>query len=175
MIGLKRGTVKLLPHDLTWESLFNQEKSLLIETLGDCIVGIEHIGSTSVPGIAAKPIIDIDIGIDSINDLKSVEEIALLIKPLGYVWRRQNSNPDNHIFAKGPEECRTFYVHLVEYKGEVWNNDVLFRSYLTLNPKVAKDYENLKLSLAQKYPNIREKYTVDKKNFIIKVLKLAKV
>ena len=65
MIGLKRGTVKLVPHNSKWEELFKKEKQLLKKTFGDTILGIEHIGSTAIPNIPAKPIIDIDVGVAS--------------------------------------------------------------------------------------------------------------
>lgn len=173
MIGLKRGTVKLEEHNPEWSSIFAKEKELLINALKGYLLGIEHIGSTSIPALKAKPIIDIEVGIDGIDDLRKVERIVTILKGIGYEWRRQNSLPDHHIFAKGSEEKRTEYLHLVEYKGNIWLNDIRFRDYLRNSPKAAFEYEHLKVELSLKYPSDREKYTKGKGTFFNKILKLA--
>lgn len=170
MIGLKRGTVKLIPYNPQYKDLFEEEKARLLKGLSSLVIDIQHIGSTSVPGIVSKPIIDIEAGIKDIGDLRKVEDIAKLLENLGFVWRRQNSHPNHHLFAKGPDDNRTHYLHLVEFEGEIWNNDLLFRNTLIKNPELAQEYEKLKIKLAERFPEDREKYTKGKKDFFNKVI-----
>lgn len=173
MIGLKRGSVQLVPYNDNWKKLFEEEKAKLIEALGDLAIDIQHIGSTSIVGMMAKPIIDIDVGIKNVDNPRLVEQIVDSLRPFGYEWRRLNSTPDHHIFVKGPEDKRTHYLHVVEHKGQIWNNDVLFCDYLNIHETEAKAYENLKLALSEKYTDDREKYTKGKKFFINELLRKA--
>lgn len=174
MIGLKRGTVKLLPHNKKWHSLFEKEKKLMEQSIGDLVLDIQHIGSTSIPGIPAKPIIDISVGIRS---MKNARKLVKSFEAMGYEWR--NDTPwknDNTqlLFVKGPESKRTHYVHLMRYKGKIWNNDVLFRDYLRKNKARAKKYAELKRDLAKRHANDRATYTESKSSFIFETLALAK-
>lgn len=100
MIGLKRGTVKLMPHNKVWFSIFEKEKKHLKKKLGNLAIDIQHIGSTSIPGIPAKPIIDIAVGVRSLKDVKKFPKS---LKSLGYKLRKKGSTPHNILFVKGPE------------------------------------------------------------------------
>lgn len=171
MIGLKRGTVKLNPYNPKWKELFETEKQLLLKTFGSIIISIEHIGSTAVPGMASKPIIDIDIGIESLEIAQSMEEE---FKKLGYERRQtQEENKWEELYVKGPEENRTHYLHMMTYNCVHWKNDILFRNYLRNNPSRAKEYSDLKQKLASTYADNRAKYTQSKKDFIDETLRLA--
>src|SRR5258708_935131 len=122
MIGLKRGIVRLLPHNPTWILIFEKEKQFLLSKLGDLIIDIQHIGSTAIPGIPAKPIIDISIGIKSMKNSKS---FIKLFKKLGYEYRPDFGGPNIQLlFVKGPETLRTHYLHLMKYAGAIWKNDL---------------------------------------------------
>jgi len=173
MLGLKKGIVKLVTHEDIWANSYNNEKSIILNAMGRDAIAIEHIGSTSIPGIKAKPIIDISVGISYLEDIRKVEKIAKLLEATGYEWRRQSSNPDNYVFVKGPEEKRTIYLHLVEYEGVVWKNDLRFRDALTQNPELREEYQIIKEKLAKEFPNDRESYTKGKVNFFERVLSLA--
>lgn len=175
MIGLKKGTVQLVPHNPQWYSLYEQEKALLTKTLANHVLGIEHIGSTAIPDISAKPILDISVGIKDIDNFLIIQKSAKKLEVIGYEWRKQNSEPDHHIFAKGPEEKRIVYLHLIAYDGEIWTNDLLFRNYLQQNLQVRLQYERLKKKLAEQYPNERDKYTKGKRKFITSILEEAKI
>jgi len=168
MIGLKRGTVKLLPHDKKWASTFEKEKERLLGNLGKYIVDIQHVGSTSVPGLDAKPIIDMAAGLKRFKDAKK------LIKPLdklGYHFYREFQK--QILFAKGPDAKRTHYLHVMRYNGAKWKTDKLFREYLASHPKRAKQYASLKKQLAKQHPDDREKYSTGKDKFIKETIKLA--
>lgn len=95
MLGLKRGTVKLASDHKEWARLFIKEKKVLIKTLGDCIVAIEHVGSTAISGVPAKPIIDIRISVASLKD-SCIKEIAVLLGKIGYAY--MHKFPGRHFF-----------------------------------------------------------------------------
>jgi GrpB-like predicted nucleotidyltransferase (UPF0157 family) len=169
MIGLKRGTVKLVPHDVRWHASFEREKKMLLKNIGDVAIDIQHVGSTAVKGISAKPIIDISVGVNKLSDVKK------LIKPLSRAgYHLYDTHRDRIFFAKGPERRRTHHLHVVHYNGAKWKSDMLFRDYLSEHPVRAKAYANLKIKLAKKYSEDREKYTAGKGQFIKATLKLAK-
>ncbi len=177
MIGLKRGTVKLVPHNPKWEKLFEKEKQLLKKTFGDTILAIEHIGSTAIPGIPAKPIIDINIGVKSLDVARDMKEE---FDRLGYEHRPfvPDKTKDDlkwqELYVKGPEAKRTHYVHVTVFGGDYWKNDLLFRDFLRKNPERAKQYAKLKEQLAEKYADDRATYTENKEQFINETLEMAK-
>jgi GrpB-like predicted nucleotidyltransferase (UPF0157 family) len=171
MIGLKRGTVKLSPYSKEWAILFEKEKSILQNALSWVALDIQHVGSTAIPDMPSKPIIDIAIGIKTIKDLRD------WIKPLqkaGYLLRENASNCRVLCFAKGSEDKRTYYLHLVKYHGEIWNNYLAFRDYLMINRESAQQYSPLKEKLAEKYSDNRGKYTTAKADFVRKTIKTAR-
>lgn len=170
MIGLQRGTVKLLPYDEKWSALYAEEKSVLLDAIGNYIIAIEHVGSTSIPGVCAKPIIDIAIGVkDSLNGTFCVSPLV----KIGYEYKGEAGVPDRHFFVKGSEKCRTHYLHIEELNGVNWKNHVLFRDYLRNHRKEASNYSNLKRGLAEKYGNDRDAYAKRKNPFIEKIIKAA--
>ena len=174
MIGLKRGTVKLYPHDPRWAKLFDKEKRLFLKTFGSKVISVEHIGSTSIPGISAKPIIDISVGVKS---MRTAVGLAKKFQALGYEWRKdapwQNKSVQI-LFVKGAESKRTHYVHVMRHKGLIWNNDILFRDYLRNNKQRAKQYDILKEKLAKRHSSNRMLYTKSKEKFVIQTIKMAK-
>lgn len=154
--------------------VFEEEAQTICKALGkDLIVDIQHIGSTAVPGLAAKPVIDIMIGVRYISDGQST------IKPLenlGYVYWRDNPNPERMFFVKGMPpygEKRTHHIHVVEIDDEFWQRR-LFRDYLRMHPQEARQYEKLKRHLAARFHNDREAYTQGKGDYIREVMEKAR-
>ena len=132
---------------------------------------IQHVGSTAIPNIPAKPIIDISVGIMS---LKKAKTVIKSLKALGYEYRENGSIRGKHLFfAKGSEERRTHYLHLIKYNGEIWKNDLLFCDYLCKHKEMAVKYANLKTELANKFSTDRGAYTNAKSKFIRTVIKMA--
>ncbi|MCP4051180.1 MAG: GrpB family protein [bacterium] len=154
-----------------WPQLFISEKAQIENILGsDNIVRIEHIGSTAVPNIKAKPTIDILLEIE-----KNVNTDNLInrLKMLGYIYVHQPTNPAQHMmFTKGYTEKgfagQAYHVH-IRYSGD-WD-ELYFRDYLIKNPKIGSEYVKLKLKLAQTFKNDREAYTDAKTKFIEKIVK----
>lgn len=177
MLGLKRGTVKLVPHDPQWATLFAAEERLLRSAFGDVILAVEHIGSTAIPGIPAKPIIDINVGVASL-------EVARAMKPqfgkLGYEHRPYVAGQTKEdlqwqeLYVKGPEENRTHHVHVTVFSSSYWMNDLLFRDYLLRQEERARQYAKLKTELATQHASDRTRYTQGKEEFIRETLAMAR-
>lgn len=170
-MALKRGIVELENYNEEWSKEYKREEELLKKVLGSKIKEIHHIGSTSIKGLKAKPIIDILIVVDS---LENISEIENLLKPYDYENRGQQGVSDRYFFAKGPEDARTHYVHFVEPKSNTYYNLVYFKKYLIEHPEYIKKYCDLKQDLAEKYADERPKYTKGKNDFIAEVIRLAK-
>jgi len=172
-IGLKRGAVKLSSYSNTWKKIYKKEEKILKSALKNYVelIDIQHVGSTSIPKLKAKPIIDIGIGLKSLKDSKKCIEP---LNKLDYEYRHDAGVKDRHFFAKGPETNRTHYLHLVKYGDKQWENLVLFRDYLKKFPKIRQEYQKLKETSAKKYKNDRKAYTHEKDKFIVNIIKQAK-
>ncbi len=171
MIGLKRGVVKLSKYNPKWKTLFEEESALIFSVAEDFIVDVEHIGSTAIPGIVSKPIIDI---LAAINSLSNIVKIIVPLKTLGYIYRGEQGIPDRHLFVKVGEDYRTHHLHVVEKEHSEWPKHILFRDYLRKHPQDAQEYSKLKQTLLKKYELDREKYTESKSDFIRRILEKAR-
>lgn len=159
--------VELKQYNSKWPELFEQEKTFLLEEIGGFLVGsVEHVGSTAVPGMIAKPIIDIMFGVESLESSKGAIEV---LQTNGYCYYPYKSDV-MHWFCKPSPELRTHHLHLVPYQSPLWKERTRFRDILRENPKVAEEYGVLKQSLAAEMASDRESYTESKWPFIEKVL-----
>jgi len=172
MLGLKRGTVKLAKAHKEWARLFEIEKELLKKTFGDRIIVIEHVGSTAISGVPAKPLIDMNAAVSSLDD-KYIEGFVVSLEKLGYHY--MHKFPDRRFYAKGPEALRTHHLNLVELNSDEWNNSILFRDYMRHNKPACEEYAALKEKLAGQFAEDRASYTKAKEEFIQKIIALAKV
>lgn len=171
-LGLQRGKVKLAPYHPEWIGLFQVEKEAIQGTFGDEVIGIEHIGSTAIPGMIAKPILDFMV---AVNSLDGYERFTPKFEQLGYQFMRDNRDEQEHVlFIKGPEEKRTHYLKLTTLDSDFWKEHILFRDYLINHPDRAEQYIELKQSLLEKHGGEREKYTKEKEDFIKETLELAR-
>lgn len=177
MIGLKRGTVKLVPHNPEWAVLFEEEKYMLTSAFGNTIIAIEHVGSTAIPGIPAKPIIDINIGVKTLEIARGMKD---RFADLGYEYRpfvpghTFEDLKEQELYVKGPESKRTHHVHVAVCGSDFWKRSLLFRDYLRQHSDRAHEYADLKEGLAQEYQNDRGTYSKNKSPFIIQTLEMAK-
>lgn len=179
MLGLKRDTVQLCEHEQAWEIEAQNTIFRLKEILGAVIKDIQHVGSTSIPSIKAKPIIDIAIAVDDFEDVLLLEEE---LKKQGFYYRPQVDLGEQLLFASGSYydgtgDLQTHFIHIVKTGSMDWRNYINFRDYLNSTPAVAKVYEDLKVLLAKQAPvdNGREKYLRGKHDFIVYTLKKALV
>lgn len=150
-----------------WPFLFEEEKALLLARIGPWLHGsIEHVGSTAVPGMLAKPVIDIMFGV---KDLESSIGTIGILQNSGYCYYPYKANV-MHWFCKPTPEYRTHHLHLIPYQNPLWKERIRFRDILRCNPEVAEEYRNLKQALAAETSFDREAYTKSKRPFIQKVL-----
>jgi len=179
MIGLKRGTVKLLNHEKEWEIEAQRTICRLKKIFGSVARDIQHVGSTSILTIKAKPIIDIAVAVDNFEDIIALEAN---LKNGGFYYR-PNANINNQLlfacgsYYDGMGDLQTHFIHVVLVDSMEWVNYINFRDYLNKMPKVAKAYECLKTSLAAQAPvdKGREKYLKGKHDFIVYTLRKALV
>ena len=136
--------------------------------MGSLPVAIEHVGSTAVPGLVAKPILDIAL---AFPDLASLDEAASRLSGAGYEWRGDFQDEGGVVFVEGPDSARTVHLHLVERDDPQWDRYVRFRDLLRCDREVRVRYEAVKLELAARFPHDRAAYTDGKDGFIREALR----
>ena len=167
MIGLIPGTVKLEAHNSDWQVLFDSEKQNLQKILKDLPLSIEHIGSTSVEGLDAKPIIDIAIGVKKLPSYDSLKVLFLWFSEYSI---KEDSTPGEVLVRKSSDTATLFLIHIMEQNSTRYQNTIKFRDILRSHPDIKADYQNLKRSLAKKFSSDRKKYTASKDAFINDIL-----
>lgn len=159
--------IKVVSYDPRWPVLFSQEKKFLLKEFPEVIQHIEHFGSTSIPGLSAKPVIDMLIKVSKLALVK--KKIVPKLEALGYdyFWRPESDQPPMYAFfiKRNKQGVRVGHLHIVEASSRLWDR-LFFRDYLISHPVVAKKYEELKLKLAQQYLHDRVGYTIAKDQFI---------
>jgi GrpB-like predicted nucleotidyltransferase (UPF0157 family) len=158
--------VEIVPYDETWPGLFEEERQELLGAIAPWLAGpIEHIGSTAIPGLAAKPVIDIMAGVAS---LEASRPALPVLAGLGYCYFPYRPDSE-HWFCKPSPYFRTHHLHLVPFGSAQWMGAVAFRDYVRAHPGIAAEYATLKARLAIEYRNDREAYTQAKSPFITRV------
>lgn len=170
MLGLKRKIVRLVPYNPRWKDAFIREKRRIKKALARKAKGIEHIGSTAIPGVWAKPIMDIQVGIDNIQNYRAC---AGPLHRLGYVFRG-SSFAGERLFVKGPESKRTHYLHMTRKGSRYWVLHLRFRDYLRRNREAAGEYSGLKKRLFRRFKSNRKRYTDGKGKFVRSILRKAR-
>ena len=164
---MKQAPVVLCDYDPRWPEKFEREKTLLLAVLGDYLCGsVEHVGSTAVPGLKAKPIIDIMFGVESLERSKSAIE---LLAAVHYEYAPYKTDV-MHWFCKPSEAHRTHHLHLIPYESTLWKERIGFRDSLRRDRQIAEEYACLKTALAERYKDDREAYTEAKWPFIQQIL-----
>lgn len=162
-----KASIILEEYNDSWPGKFEQDKNHLIAIAGQWNFGsIEHVGSTTVPGMVAKPIFDIMFGFRSLNE--SVPAIRTLVES-GYCYWPYKTEVI-HWFCKPSAAFRTHHLHLVPFESQLWQERIKFRELLCRDKSLATEYANLKKSLAAKYRQDREAYKVKKGPFILSSL-----
>lgn len=150
-------SVILVPHSGEWGSLYEKESGLIKEIFGSSIIDIQHIGSTSVPDLISKPIIDIAVQIATRTD---AEKFIKPLEEIGYIYKPDQSSSERHFFQKGdPTQFHLSISYLDQ--GGYWGRQILFRNYLISHSEARRQYEQIKLT------------STDKTEFVQKVLALA--
>jgi GrpB-like predicted nucleotidyltransferase (UPF0157 family) len=162
-------TVRLVPYDSTWPLEFATEAERIERACAGLPIRLEHIGSTSVPGLSAKPVIDILAGRPgNVPGTRYVEAF----NQLGYEHKGAFGIPGRNYFRRGMP--RTHHVHLVNWSSDLWRDHLLFRDYLRMHVEVAREYETLKRELAGLYLHDKERYTDAKGPFVRSIVRRAR-
>ena len=160
-MGLINGKVYLEKNYDKWKKIFNEEKDTLKELISDSV--IEHVGSTAVPGLSSKPIVDIAVGVKDLLDID--------LDKLSELYTVKPNKEDNEILLIKEDEKETeSLIHVLKDDSDRYNNLIKFRDILLNNEDIKKQYEKLKTELTDKYKDNRKEYTKSKEDFISKVL-----
>lgn len=164
-------SVTLLPHDPEWSTRFVEEAAKVRRVLGPWITGgIHHVGSTAIPGLDAKPVIDIAVGV---ADLEASRPCIELLRELHYLHAPYRAEV-MHWFCKPDPRRRTHHLHLLPTGSQRLNDELAFRDYLRVHPDRAAQYAALKRRLAAEHAEDREEYTRSKASFVEAVTALAR-
>ena len=169
-IGLRRGIVQLHAYDPAWAEAFRAEAELLSQHVSEAELPallFEHIGSTAVAGLEAKPIIDLMAGHQPGIDLRAYIET---LEDAGYESRGPQGVPEREFFVRGPEHHRTHHLNLVPFDGKFWRDHLRFRDRLRDEPAVRAAYAALKQQLAAAHPDDRGAYTAGKAGFVLHII-----
>jgi GrpB-like predicted nucleotidyltransferase (UPF0157 family) len=163
-IGLRRRTVRVVPHLEEWHALFERELRVLLEHVGDLTVDVQHVGSTAVEGLDAKPIIDIALAVRSAEDIPRLRHS---LEGLGYVYRGDAGSDGGHLFVKeSAPELRTHHLHMVAVSDPQWRRWLLFRDELRADNALRARYSDLKRDLQERFTDDRKGYTDAKDAFV---------
>ena len=162
--------VEIVKYDPAWPAAFEREKALLEGIIGQWLAGgIEHVGSTAVPGLAAKPVIDMMAPVASLG---ASRQAIVAAGRAGYCHWPHRAD-EMHWFCKPSPSCRTHHLHLVPLASRLWIERLAFRDALRDDQALASEYAELKKRLARKFPLDREAYTAGKGSFVGRVLSAA--
>ena len=174
IIGLKKGTVKLVEHNEQWHAIAQNTIDELKSILGDMADDIEHIGSTSICNIYAKPIIDIVIGLKKLNDILDENVINILGKH-GYLRDREHDNESKIFFYKGQGDIITHHMHAVVYGEYAWNCYTKLRDHLNENYDIACRYQDLKLESMRNCDDDISKYHEGKAELLKEINRIIRL
>jgi GrpB-like predicted nucleotidyltransferase (UPF0157 family) len=162
--------VEIVPYDPAWPGLFEEEQRTLLHAIGPWLGGpVEHIGSTAIPGLSAKPVIDIMAAVSSLEASRPALAVLAGVDYCYFPYRPESE----HWFCKPSPAFRTHHLHLVPLDSPQWAGALAFRDYLRANPETAAQYKELKTRLALEFRLDREAYTEAKGPFITRITRLA--
>ena len=159
---------RIVEYDRRWPVLYEEEKAALMAATGIDAERVEHIGSTAIPGLGAKPIIDLMVGVPSVEGAQRQREA---LAGVGYEWRGETV-PGTLYLRKA--EPRRFNLHLTQWEGEFWLTKLLFRDFLRMHPDTAQQYEDLKRELMSRLASDPPAYNDAKASFIESIVQQAR-
>lgn len=169
MLGLKRHSVWVVEHNPAWAALAVEACQRVGEAGGDLLLDVQHVGSTAVPDLPAKPILDLAA---AVTTLDMMPELSERFTALGYLYRGDGAEEGGHLFVWETEpDVRTIHLHVVAESDVQWRNYLSFRDLLRQHPSLRARYAKLKEFLQAQFPEDRKSYTAGKHKFIRAVLK----
>jgi GrpB-like predicted nucleotidyltransferase (UPF0157 family) len=171
MLGLKRGIVELVPHDVGWATKFNELAAMIRSRTGLPEDRVQHVGSTAVEGIPSKPILDIVLGPDSGG---ATDRLAAALVGIGYIDRGLGEGSNGRLLVmESAPNVRIAHVHIVQYETQDWKDYVVFRDTLRGDHTLRSRYAELKRGLAERFATDQQSYTSGKETFIRAVIHAA--
>jgi len=155
--------VLVLPYNPAWPLQFAAESGILRTIFGTEVVAIHHIGSTSIPGMSAKPIVDLLV---EVRDISGLDRFNEKLSESSYTPKGENGIPGRRYFFKGSEDLHTAHVHCFQSGNEHIERNLIFRDYLKAHPSEARSYSLLKEILADQFPEDIDSYVEKKDRFI---------
>ena len=162
--------VEVVDYDESWPTAFERERQVLLEAIGNFVVGsIEHVGSTSIPALAAKSIVDIQVGVAGLDESRPAFGPLEAIR---YCYDTVRPN-DMHFFDKREQGKQPYNLQLIPYRSDCWNMRIAFRDYLRSHAGAANEYAALKRELVQRFNHDIKAYTEAKSSFILRIAREA--
>ena len=165
ILGVESGRVTLARAHDAWAAAYERERARIVAAVGDHVVAIEHVGSTSIPGVPAKPILDILMGVE---DFEKARVCIAPMTNIGYEYRGENGIPRRHYFVRG--DPRTHHAHMVEVESDNWQTTLRFRDLLRAHSDLAAEYGRAKELLARTYADDRKAYQRAKDKVVERIL-----
>ena len=169
-LGLKKGAVRIDKYNPEWKNEYLKEEENLKEALDGYDVDIQHIGSTSIVGCSAKPIIDIAIGVPN---LQYGKQLIPLLQEIGWTYDGTADFGVRWFLKKCDGDIRTHFIHIEDKFDRIWQNHIIFRDYLNTHPEKVKEYSAIKEQIEKEYANNRQGYASVKDPFIEQTIKQA--
>jgi GrpB-like predicted nucleotidyltransferase (UPF0157 family) len=163
--------IEVVPYDPNWKNKFILEAKIIKSIFSNEILSVHHIGSTAIPGISAKPIVDVLVEVNSID---KIDDYNTKMVKRGYIAKGESGIPNRRLFIKESEDFRTSHIHIFEKGNSEIKRLLNFRNFMIAHPKEAKKYSQLKESLAQEYPENINGYIDGKDKCVKKIDKKAK-
>lgn len=159
--------IRIAQYDSRWSADFDAEAIRIAEALGDVVVCLHHIGSTAIPGISAKPVIDILMDVSELSELSELDGRSSQMEALGYEAKGEFGIPDRRYFRRDDVNgIRTHQVHAFVPQSDGVDRHLAFRDYMIAHPKIAQLYGELKQQLAEQFPNDMNAYMDGKDSFV---------
>ena len=168
-LGLDSGAVVVVPYDPRWPEIFRAEAARILAEVREPGLILEHTGSTSIPGLPAKPVLDI---LGGYHDSSTLPALIRGLQRAGYVHRGQQGIPGREFFRRG--DPRSYHLHLTQVGSNFWIDHMTFRDQLRDHAELRDAYGELKLLLAERHPRDREAYIEGKTAFVLRVLRDAR-
>ena len=168
-LGLESGVVRLVEYDARWPALFLAEERRIRDHCGALALRLEHVGGTSIPGMCAKPVLDIAAGRPRDTPVQGFIDA---LQQAGYEHRGERGVPGRQYFRRG--QPRAYHVHLVEEGGPLWRDYLAFRDYLRAHAEAARQFTDLKRVLAARFARDREAYMNAKSSHVQNIVRLAR-
>ena len=166
-LGLESGVVRLVEYDARWPALFVAERHRIRDACGTLALRLEHVGGTSIPGMCAKPVLDIAAGLP-----RDTRDYLAALEQAGYEYRGERGVPGRQFFHRG--QPRAYHLHLVEEGGPLWRDYLAFRDYLRADAEAARRFADVKRILAARFSRDREAYMNAKSSHVREILRLAR-